>query len=269
MAKSLGLEVSAAVVALLIIFLGTSERAFAEDPPSPPGTPTARSFSGTRTVGALFANGLDEDHGCTASVIASRTDDLVITAAHCLDGTGAGYLFAPGYNHGRTPYGAWPVVHAFLPPGWLQKQDPLDDVAILQVARKSIDGHSIGVQNVVGANPLGTEPRPDTLITVVSYNAGSEDQPITCTTKTYQTSGYPHFNCRGYVGGSSGSPWLSGVPGSRLRVVRGVIGGLEQGGCYDYTSHSSPFGADVAELYRRAVAEEHPDSAPAADDDGC
>ena len=71
--------------------------------------PQAHSFSGLRSVGPLFPSG-SSIHTCTASVIASRTGDLVITAAHCLSGTGAGWRFAPGYDNGAEPYGSWKVV---------------------------------------------------------------------------------------------------------------------------------------------------------------
>lgn len=260
---------AAVLLALALVFFGTADRAVAEDPPAPPGTPTASSSAGTPKVGPLFADGLGQDHGCTASVIASPTHDLIITAAHCLDGTAQGWQFAPGYDRGRTPFGVWTVLHAYLAPGWLKDQDPRQDVAILQLAPRTVRGRRVEIQNAVGANLLGSAPKRDTLITDIVYNAGSGDRPITCTTRSYLTSGYPTFNCGGYVGGSSGSPWLSGVPGSRLHVVRGVIGGLNQGGCYDYTSYSSPFGADVAKLYLRAVTRQHPDSAPNAGSDGC
>lgn len=260
---------ASALLALVLIFLGTADRAVAEDPPAPPDTPTAQSDRGTPTVGPLFSDGIDQDHSCTASVIDSPTHDLIITAAHCLTGTAVGWQFAPGYDSGRMPFGIWTVVHAYLPPGWSGDQQPRDDVAILQLAGKTVEGQEVGVQNLVGANLLGGAPAPDTLITDVAYDAGTNDRPISCTTKSNRTSGYPGFNCRGYVSGSSGSPWLSGLPGSRLRVVRGVVGGLYQGGCYDYTSYSAPFGADIAKVYLRAVARQHPDSAPASGSDGC
>ena len=76
--------------------------------------------------------------------------------------------------------------------------------------------------------------------------------PISCTTRTYRRSGYPAFDCHGYVGGTSGAPWLSGVPG-REGVVTGVIGGLQEGGDVERTSYSPAFGADIMRLYRRAA----------------
>lgn len=252
------------VTALAAVALGLSGPASA-DPPAPPGTPTATSFAGTSTVGPLFRDGLTNDHGCSASVVASPTRDLVLTAAHCVTGSAAGYLFVPGYRDGSTPYGVWTVTHAYLDPAWIRDQDPRHDYAILQVAPHG----RIRLQSVTGANLLGTAPRPGTAITDVAYNEGIDDLPIHCATVSYTTGGYPTFNCHGYVGGSSGSPWLTHIPGTHLDAVRGVIGGLHQGGCFEYTSYSAPFGVDILLLLARAALRVHPDVAPAPGSDGC
>jgi V8-like Glu-specific endopeptidase len=235
------------------------------DPPAPPGTPTATTFSGTATVGPIFRDGLAQDHECTASVIASPARDLVLTAAHCVIGTAAGYRFVPGYDAGRAPYGVWTVTHVYLDPAWVRSQDPQHDYAILQVASR----HAVRIQDVTGANVLGQAPRSGTRITDVAYNAGIDDQPVRCATSTYWTAGYPTFNCHGFVGGSSGSPWLTTVPGTHVHVVRGVIGGLHQGGCFEYTSYSPAFTGDAYRLLARATLGIHPDSAPEPGSDGC
>lgn len=241
----------------------------AADPPAPPGTPTATAFAGTPTVGPIFRHGLSQSHGCTGSVVASPRGDLVLTAAHCVSGTAAGWSFAPGYDDGQTPYGVWTVTHAYVDPRWSADQDPRHDYAILRLADQRRGGHDATVQQVTGAEVLGRAPRPGAAITDVAYNAGIDDQPIRCATKTYSTDGFPSFNCHGYVGGSSGSPWLATVPGSHLTFVEGVIGGLHQGGCYEYTSYSSAFTSDVQQLILRATLELRPDTVPAAGSDGC
>lgn len=241
----------------------------AADPGAPPGTPTATAFDGTPTVGPLFRNGLTSRHGCTASVIASPHHDLLLAAAHCVSGTAAGWEFAPGYDAGRTPYGVWTVTHAYVDPDWSRSQDPQHDYAVLQVAHQRHGGRTVGIEDVTGANALGQAPSDGRTITDVAYNSGIDDQPITCTTTAYYTDGFPSFNCHGYVGGSSGSPWLATLPGSDRSVVVGVIGGLHQGGCYEYTSYSSAFGPDVYALLFRATLGLHPDTVPDAGSDGC
>ena len=51
--------------------------------------------------------------------------------------------------------------------------------------------------------------------------------------------------------------------------MRGVIGGLHQGGCYSYTSYSSPFSPVIYGVYARAVLGLRPNDVPAAGSDGC
>ncbi len=255
--------------ALVAAGVTVAQPAAADDPPAPPGTPTATAFDGTPTVGPLFRDGLGQDHGCTASVLASPRHDLLLAAAHCLYGTAAGWQFAPGYDKGATPYGVWTVTHVFVDPRWIKDQDPQHDYAVLQVADHRGHGHDVAVQDVTGGNYLGLAPRPGQTITDVAYNAGIDDQPVHCATTVYTTDGYPTFNCHGYVGGSSGSPWLVTAPGSKLTYVEGVIGGLHQGGCYEYTSYSPRFTADVYTLLIRATFGVHPDTAPEPGGDGC
>ncbi|MDI5962024.1 trypsin-like serine peptidase [Streptantibioticus silvisoli] len=262
-----GIRVWVAVAAALSIGVLAAGPA-AADPPAPPGTGTATPFDGTPTVGALFRNGLAADHGCSASVVASPGHDLVLTAAHCVHGTAAGWQFVPGYDEGRTPYGVWTVTHAYVDPAWTSGQDPRHDYAILTVADQRLGGRTVGVQDVTGANVLGQAPRSGSTITDVAYNAGLDDQPIRCVTGVYYTDGYPSFNCHGYVGGSSGSPWITGGPG-HLTFVVGVIAGLHQGGCYEYTSYSPAFRPDVYQLIARATLGLPADTVPAAGGDGC
>jgi hypothetical protein len=262
--------VGSAVLAAVLLLAGLGfATSAAADPPAPPGTPTATSFAGTPTVGPLFRNGLENRHGCTASVLASPRHDLILTAAHCVSGTAAGWLFAPGYNGGATPYGVWTVTRAYVSPQWIADQDPQHDFAILQVAHQRRGNRTVGVEDVTGGNLLGVAPRPGQRIEDVAYNSGVNDQPIHCAVSVYYTDGFPGFNCHGYVGGSSGSPWLYRVAGTHLTFVVGVIGGLHQGGCYEYTSYSSAFGPDGYRLLLRAVLGLHPDTVPTAGGDGC
>jgi V8-like Glu-specific endopeptidase len=202
-------------------------------------------------------------------VIASPTHDLVITAAHCISGTAAGWSFAPDYDQGRTPFGVWTVTAAFVDRAWARSQDAQHDFALLRLARKTQHGHSIGVQDMVGGNVLAPAPRTSQRILDVAYNAGVDDQPIACRPRAYYTDGYPSFNCHGYVGGSSGSPWLTHAWWTPHLVVRGVIGGLHQGGCFEYTSYSSRFTLAIYRLVYRAVVNHRGDIVPVAGSDGC
>jgi V8-like Glu-specific endopeptidase len=250
------------------VLVGVATTPAQADPPPPPGTPTATTSTGTPTVGALFPTGVSGKHTCTASVIASPTHNLILTAGHCVSGTAAGWSFAPGYDDGATPYGVWTVQHAYVAPQWQSTHDTQDDYAILQVARQTRHGRSVGIQDVTGANLLATAPQTGQKITDVAYNDNA-NAPVTCTVPTYRTDGYPSFNCDDYLGGSSGSPWLAPVPGTHLTAVHGVIGGLHQGGCFSYTSYSSGFTPAIYSVYARAVLGFRPDDVTPAGSDGC
>ncbi|GIH15888.1 trypsin-like serine peptidase [Rugosimonospora africana] len=229
--------------------------------------PTARSFTGVPGVGALFLNGISQPHSCTADVVSSPSRDLVLTAAHCLSGDGKGAQFAPGYHDGQTPYGVWQVSAAYVDPHWLSTQDPQHDYAFLRIAPQRRGGRLVRLGDVVPGYQLGLAPRPGDRVRVVSYPYGIDDKPITCTVPTYTSTGYPAFDCHGYVGGTSGSGWLARR--GRSQVVVGLIGGLHQGGCVEYTSYSPRFDRDTLALYLRAARGAAPDVLPEPGSDGC
>lgn len=235
---------------------------------APPGTPWAAPTAASKTVGPLFRNGTSNPHECSASVIASTTRDLILTAAHCIVGNPTGWKFAPGYVNGRTPYGVWTVRGAYLPPGWVHRADPHRDYAILRVEPQVHGGRLVHVQDVTGGNPIVSAPPAGKKVTTVAYNAGLNDQPVACSTTSYRARDYPAFNCHGYVGGSSGGPWLIAT-GPHTVGVAGVIGGLHQGGCTEFTSYTAPFGDGIQHLLLRAQTGSDTDAAPAPPPDGC
>jgi len=232
----------------------------------PPGTPTARPFAGTPTVGPLFPPG-SATHTCTASVVASTVGDLLVTATHCIAGGAEGYTFAPGYHDGVEPYGSWTVTGAYAAPQWVSQRSPRLDVAFLVVAPRRRHGRLRQIQAVTGANRLGTAPARGTRVTVPAYPVGRDDRPLTCTARVYYRGSYPAFDCNPYVDGTSGSPWLRHGP-TGWEVV-GVIGGLHQGGCEPWTSYSAPFGAATRQAYSAAVRGRRTTVFPGAESDGC
>jgi V8-like Glu-specific endopeptidase len=222
------------------------------------------------TVGALFRNGGSGPHTCTASVVASTTGDTIVTAAHCVQGTPTGVTFVPGYDKGRAPYGSWQVTAAYVSPGWQLDRSPDADYAVLTVAPHVVDGRRVQIADATGSELLGTAPAPGTKVTVVAYNRGTGDDPVVCRAPVFlHRHHYPTFDCHGFIGGSSGSPWLTMDPATGKWVLRGVIGGPYQGGCSEYRSHSSAFTADVATLLDRAEAHGPSDSIARGGDSGC
>jgi V8-like Glu-specific endopeptidase len=229
--------------------------------------PASRTSSGVSEIGALYASAGATQHGCTAGVVHSPDGNTLITAAHCVSGSGAGMVFVPGQHGAEAPYGRWTVTTAHVEPNWITRQDPRDDVAFLTVAPRTINGVRTEIEQVTGAYKLGSTAVRGERVTVTGYPAGSTNNPITCATKVYLTRTFPSFDCRGYVGGTSGSPWLL-VTRNGTEIV-GVIGGLNQGGCHDYTSYSSPLARGAHRAYRRASEGASADVTPQPGGDGC
>ncbi len=225
--------------------------------PSPPPSP----------VGVLSVAG-SPYHFCSASVVDSPQGDVVLTAAHCVVGTGRDLVFVPGYDRGREPYGSWQVTAAYAAPAWLRHRDPADDFAFLRVAARDVDGRPTEVQQLTGGYRLGGPPPAAARVTVVAYAAGAGHAPLRCAPWVHWAHGYPVFDCAGYPGGTSGGPWLS-VAAGRTDTIRGIIAGFHQGGCREDTSYSPTFGSTVEAVYELAARAGPPESLPPAGPSGC
>jgi V8-like Glu-specific endopeptidase len=237
----------AALLPLLLLFTGCN---------------AATASSGFPTTGPLFLPGLAA-HTCTASVVKSETQDLLITAAHCVYGTGVGMSFVPGPVNGSAPYGRWTVTAAYVDASWRTSRNPLRDVAFLRVAPQRINGSIRSVEQLTGGNALIRTPLNVGQVSVPAYIAGVGGAPITCLANTYRTGAYLAFDCDGYADGVSGAPWIRGSS------VLGVIGGLHQGGCSPSTSYSAPFDAATIAIYQHAVSKARGDVLPGPASDGC
>ncbi|HXX88894.1 MAG TPA: trypsin-like serine protease [Acidimicrobiales bacterium] len=231
----------------------------------------ATRFDGLAQVGPLFVGPSDAGpHICTASVVDSPHHDLVATAAHCLSGPGTDLSFAPMYHDGVAPFGTWQVQAAYVSPGWIATRDPHEDVAFLLLAPQRRNGRIVDVEDLTGANTLVVSQGYGVEATVVGYALGVGGRPVTCTGPVSDSGGYPTFGCDGFVDGTSGGPWITGVdPATHGGDLYGVIGGLHQGGCTSSVSYSSYFDATTQALYLRAVQGGAGDEVPAAGSDGC
>ena len=221
---------------------------------SPTLSDTGQAFGGVPDVGALFTASAGKlgTHFCTASVVHSASGDLAVTAAHCMSGVqGQQVVFVPGYANGKEPYGVWPVAAVYTDQDWQSSQNPDDDVAFLRLS----DTKGVPVENVTGAERLGTGWPSPALVRVIGY-PGDADQPISCVNwaKSFSATQL-EFDCDGYTDGTSGGPFLAGASGaSGQGTVIGVIGGYEQGGDTSEVSYAAAFGAAVKALYQRAEA---------------
>jgi V8-like Glu-specific endopeptidase len=226
------------------------------------GPLTAFTVGSVATTGPLYFAGTSF-HTCTASVLTSPTEDLIITAAHCVYGSGAGMIFVPGSVGGSSPYGRWTVTAAYVDPTWVSSRNPLRDVAILRVAPVLTSVGWRNIQQLTGGNRLVTTPAVIGLVVVPAYIAGVGGNPISCLANTYRSGAYTAFNCGGYPDGVSGAPFIQGS------TVLGVIGGLHQGGCSPSISYSSPFDASTIATFNRAVARGVANVLPSPGSDGC
>jgi V8-like Glu-specific endopeptidase len=227
---------------------------------------TAGARAGLR-VGALFEHGPSGNHFCTASVVSSPGRNLLITAAHCINGGkgSSGYdsdiVFIPDYRDGQEPFGVWTPAKLIVAPQWASSSDPDFDVGF--VVLEPHDGKNI--QQVLGASRLGTDQGYQYLVHVTGY-PNSQNVPITCVNWTARFSDTQlKFECAGYTGGTSGSPWVTKfIAGSHTGTIVGVIGGYQQGGDTPSLSYSVRFGPAILDLYRQAVTAEAAVAEPTA-----
>jgi hypothetical protein len=227
-------------------------------------SPDAASFPGLSQVGALFQGAWQSSpHFCSASVVDSSAGDVIATAAHCLSGNGQDLEFVPMYHDGQAPYGAWDVTGAYVSQRWIQHQDPQADFAFLTLSPQDSSGKTRTVQSVVGGNQLVIDQQLPRQTVVVGYPAGSGGQPVICLNQASARAGYPAFRCGGFVGGTSGGPWLADYNAQTGHgELYGVTGGRHQGGCVNWVSYSSSFNADTMAVYQQAVAGQQPDVVP-------
>lgn len=220
--------------------------------------PEAAPFDGTPAVGALFSDkGGRLSHFCTASVVHSPRGNLLVTAAHCMQGRGlkpAGAItFAPGYNDGKFPHGRWIVRAAYFDRQWQKSRNPNDDFAFLIAGRPGRH-----IEKYTGAETLDTQAKIPQKVRVIGYPDGTDD-PVVC--DSLARAAHPDhlrqlvFDCGGYTDGTSGGPFLGHIDSATGtgRVI-GVIGGYEQGGYKADVSYSSRFLANVAALYKTATS---------------
>lgn len=180
--------------------------------------------------------------------------------------------FVPGYSNGSAPYGTWTVKAAYAPAGWLSSQDPDDDIVVLEVASRTIDGVSRTLESVVGAEEIGTNASAGTTVTALGYVRGTSGSVTSCTTTVTSTTSsaassgsVATIDCAGFAGGTSGGPWLQRT--TTGWAIVGIVGGVNQGGCSADVSYSPPLGSTLEALVARAGTSG--DTLPAPGSDGC
>lgn len=223
-----------------------------------PAVPTARAVPGSRVIGALFFNNGSGGHYCTASVVRTPKRNMLLTAAHCLYNQTTHtwhrhIVFVPGYRGGHRPYGTWPVWLMVADKRWIERGDPNLDYgfAAVQIMR----GRRLA--DVVGANELLVNPGYSRQVLVAGYPAKENnpaDRQVGCAGRVSRQARFQlRFDCHGFFGGTSGSPWLSDYDArTQSGHVVGVIGGYQEGGTEEWRSYSPLFTDAVAHLLATA-----------------
>jgi len=212
---------------------------------------------------------------CTATVFdgtaAANSEELIVTAAHCLEGTigrvaytSTNLVFSPMWHDGKNPFGTWTVEKAFLNSGWLTcsipvvdcKTNQLYDYAVIVLSPKN--GKGIG--DVTGADGWSiNQPKTIASATIAGIPATSPGTLVTTTNAdTVTESGEPFRRAvtPGFTDGSSGGPWLRNFSTTTSRgVLIGDTGGFEQGGPSSGSpSYSNYWTGSFAAVVKAAVS---------------
>jgi V8-like Glu-specific endopeptidase len=180
-----------------------------------PGAPWTARGAVRATTGKVFFTIRGGDYVCSAGTVASANRDLVVTAGHCAqDATGTwsrNWIYVPGYEQGRRPYGAFTARHMFVPGPWSARGDENDDVALVDLA-PATGRH---VADVVGAQGIAFDQPRGALVYGFGYPAGGryDGERLTyCSGRTYPDSHKitkdEGLRCD-MTEGSSGGPWLT------------------------------------------------------------
>ncbi|WP_107116343.1 trypsin-like serine peptidase [Streptomyces sp. NRRL F-4489] len=235
--------------------------------PVPPSHP----FDGLPQVGTFFwTDATGTGRFCGGTVVRSPHRNLVVTAGHCLRSPDPRkYLaFVPQYHDGLKPHGIYPVERIYLDQRYYDLGTDGGarwDYAVVRVGPRE-DGAR--VQRVTGGFDLLPYPgydHPD--VRLIGYPGSSDaryPKPLDCSSSTHRyTSTDPaapgdflEIACAGYIGGTSGGPFLVRDIGGYALI--GVIGGYHTGGDTPDVSYSSYFTADLLLLYLHAVRGDTP-----------
>lgn len=242
---------------------------------APRAVPSTTASAGYPTVGKLtFAADGVLSLSCTATVIrgtaATNNEELIVTAAHCIEGTTGGIpytstdlAFSPMWHDNQNPYGIWTVRKVFLNSGWMHcpipladcSTNPLHDYAVLVLNTQN----GKGVGDITGANGWSVnQSRTVDDVTIAGIPGTSSDTLVSiANTVTVTESGNPYRKAAtpGLTAGSSGGPWFQDFSTTTgLGVLLGDTGGFEQGGPSSGSpSYANYWTSDFATVVKDAV----------------
>jgi V8-like Glu-specific endopeptidase len=174
-----------------------------------------------RSTGKVFFTLHDVNYVCSGSAVRSVKGDVVLTAAHCVNG-GAGqwasnWIFVPGYQDGAEPFGAYTARRFFVSPQWTEAGGTADeryDVAFVTVNLPSAPSRS---RPAGGPLPAGQPVAFGRRVAETTYVFGyPAEPPYTGLYPDYcagqsQTDGPAGARTRcTMTAGDSGGPWFAG-----------------------------------------------------------
>ncbi|GHE28100.1 peptidase [Streptosporangium violaceochromogenes] len=168
----------------------------------------------TRTTGRVFLTLAGADFVCSASSVKSASRDLVVTAGHCVkDGAGAwadNWVFVPGYDRGRRPYGQFTARRMFVAGPWARGADDGHDLGMVAVGPRGGKhlGEIAGAQEIAFGTPSARPAHGFGFPAEAPYDG---ERLVYC---SGPLRGDPHgHGDRGLrcdmTAGASGGPWLS------------------------------------------------------------
>jgi hypothetical protein len=135
-------------------------------PPDQETNPALDTAFPQRLHGKLLFTLAGAPASCSATIVAARSRDLIVTAGHCVAIPGevaggatvwaANVLFAPGYREGVAPFGWFPGTRLGAPAAWAQGGDVGFDLGAINLA----PGAGGRVQDWLGARGLAFNRSP-------------------------------------------------------------------------------------------------------------
>jgi Trypsin-like peptidase domain len=105
------------------------------------------------------------DAACSGTLVASRRQNVVFTAGHCVHYPGSApssnLVFVPGYRDGAQPFGEYPAISVLAPGEWSSRFDISYDVAIVQLATP--------LERTLGARGVAFNKAPNTSYRIFGY----------------------------------------------------------------------------------------------------
>jgi len=216
-----------------------------------------------KTTGRVFWQVGTSYYSCSASVVASKSNDLIATAGHCVYDTSAkiwynnnNWIFVPRYSNGQAPYGIWPGRRFTVGQAWIKSTDYNSDVAFVALSivnQRHIQGY-VGSQGIAFNQAHGAH----------TYSFG---YPVNLDNGLYLEScagitSASKYTANGYMGqalscnmghGCSGGPWLQNVVDSTgIGYVTSVNSFMISN--YPNVINGPYFDSNIASLYNSATS---------------